>query len=101
MGVVALDEVGVVAVHRADKGTDRAGDDGVNLARERTRPGDEVKGCVLDLALTIGRQHGLHPRGVGESTSRNPGMNCRFHCRINYSIIVTLSNYNHTTLPVA
>ena len=71
--VMALDEVRIVAVHRADQVAHPGADDGVQPSRQSVRLRDQVGGEVFKVLLLLFGQHRLHACGRGHF--------CRFRCR--------------------
>jgi len=88
VGVVALDEVAVVAVHRPDEGSDFRAHVRVKLCRQPMRLGRQVDGEVFEAASVCavrGRQHGLHAGDrltVVSWLALGQHRYCRIQCRI-------------------
>ena len=88
MGVVALDEVAVVAVHRPHEGSDLRSHVGMKLSRQPMRPGRQIDGQVFKTAPmrpASRRQHRLHASDrlvVVSGRGFSQHGNCRMHCRI-------------------
>ena len=88
VGVVALDEVAVVAVHRPDEGSDFRAHVRVKLCRQPMRLGRQVDGEVFEAASVCavrGRQHRLHAGDrltVVTWLALGQHRDCRMQCRI-------------------
>ncbi len=72
MGVVALDQVGVVAIHRPDEGADRLAQDRVHPLGEPIGIGEQLGGSVLERELGLLHQHRFHQTHIHGARS------CRF-----------------------